>query len=76
VVYVSSDQFDREADRIRLSFRYNKRANAVCLLNEVDRFALGVTQIFARRMTNAKLTGKTAVLSHALLENSDSFQDF
>jgi hypothetical protein len=60
VVYVSPDQFDRNADRVELYFRYNKWATALCPLNKVDRFALVATRILAHRMTKAILIDKTA----------------
>jgi transposase-like protein len=57
--YVAVEPFhlDRYVDE--QAFRYNNRATRDNPLNDLDRFALAVSQIAGKRLTYAELTGKT-----------------
>jgi hypothetical protein len=57
--YVAVEPFhlDRYVDE--QAFRYNNRATKDNPLNDMDRFALAVSQIAGKRLTYAELTGKT-----------------
>jgi hypothetical protein len=57
--YVAVEPFhlDRYVDE--QAFRYNNRATKDNPLNDMDRFALAVSQIAGKRLTYAELIGKT-----------------
>jgi transposase-like protein len=63
--YVAVEPFhlDRYVDE--QAFRYNNRATKDNPLNDMDRFALAVSQIAGKRLTYAELTGKTDAASSA-----------
>ena len=63
--YVAVEPFhlDRYVDE--QVFRYNNRATRDNPLNDLDRFALAVSQIAGKRLTYAELTGKTEPASSA-----------
>jgi transposase-like protein len=58
--YVAVEPFHLDAYVDEQAFRYNNRATKDNPLNDLDRFMLAVSQIYGKRLTYAKLTGKVS----------------